>query len=43
VTTSPPYRYPGKDADVGWDERLFIHIGECSRTKGERFVGGRKP
>jgi CDGSH-type Zn-finger protein/uncharacterized Fe-S cluster protein YjdI len=34
MTASPIYRYPGKDADVTWDERLCIHIGECGRAKG---------
>jgi CDGSH-type Zn-finger protein/uncharacterized Fe-S cluster protein YjdI len=43
MSTSPLYRYPGKDADVVWDERLCIHIGECGRAKGDLFVGGRKP
>jgi CDGSH-type Zn-finger protein/uncharacterized Fe-S cluster protein YjdI len=40
---SPLYRYPGKDIDVVWDERLCIHIGECGRAKGDLFVAGRKP
>jgi CDGSH-type Zn-finger protein/uncharacterized Fe-S cluster protein YjdI len=43
MSDSPLSRYPGKDADVVWDERLCIHIGECSRAKGDLFVGGRKP
>jgi CDGSH-type Zn-finger protein/uncharacterized Fe-S cluster protein YjdI len=43
MAISPLYRYPGKDADVVWDERLCIHISECGRAKGELFVGGRKP
>jgi CDGSH-type Zn-finger protein/uncharacterized Fe-S cluster protein YjdI len=43
MSTSPISRYPGKDADVTWDERLCIHIGECGRAKGDLFVGGRKP
>ena len=37
------YRYDGKNADVFWDQRLCIHIGECGRAKGELFVRGRKP
>ncbi|MBT8493149.1 MAG: CDGSH iron-sulfur domain-containing protein [Deltaproteobacteria bacterium] len=36
-------KYEGKDADVVWDGRLCIHIGECGRASGELFVGGRKP
>ena len=39
----PVYRYPGKDIDVEWDERLCIHIGECGYSQGELFVGGRNP
>lgn len=35
--------FPGKEADVTWDGRLCIHIGECGRSDGELFVGGRKP
>ncbi len=36
-------QYPGKDVDVQWDGRLCIHIGECGRSKGDLFVGGRDP
>jgi CDGSH-type Zn-finger protein/uncharacterized Fe-S cluster protein YjdI len=36
-------RYPGRDVEIAWDERLCIHIGECGRAAGELFVGGRKP
>jgi CDGSH-type Zn-finger protein/uncharacterized Fe-S cluster protein YjdI len=43
MSSSPIFRYPGKDADVTWDQRLCIHIGECSRAFGDLFVGGRKP
>jgi CDGSH-type Zn-finger protein/uncharacterized Fe-S cluster protein YjdI len=43
MSRSPISRYPGTDADVTWDERLCIHIGECSRAKGDLFVAGRKP
>lgn len=43
MTKTPIYRYPGKDVDVTWDERLCIHIGECSRAQGDLFVGGRQP
>lgn len=35
--------YPGEKADVQWDERLCIHIGECGRADNSLFVGGRKP
>lgn len=43
MTKTPIYRYPGKDVDVTWDERLCIHIGECGRAQGDLFVGGRQP
>ncbi|MEZ4272067.1 MAG: CDGSH iron-sulfur domain-containing protein [Myxococcota bacterium] len=36
-------KYTGNSADVLWDERLCIHVGECGRAKGDLFVGGRKP
>ena len=36
-------RYEGKDADVCWDSRLCIHVGECGRSQDELFVGGRDP
>lgn len=35
--------YPGASADVQWDGRLCIHIGECGRANNDLFVGGRKP
>ena len=37
------FRYPGTDIDVTWDRRLCIHVGECTRAKGEVFVSGRDP
>ena len=37
------HTYEGETADVTWDGRLCIHIGECGRAVGELFVGGRKP
>ena len=43
MTHSPIHRYPGQDVDVTWDERLCIHIGECSRAQGDLFVAGREP
>jgi CDGSH-type Zn-finger protein/uncharacterized Fe-S cluster protein YjdI len=36
-------KYQGRDADVSWDGRLCIHIGECGRAQNELFVGGRQP
>ncbi len=39
----PIYRYKGTHADVFWDERLCIHVGECGRAQGDLFVGGRDP
>jgi len=35
--------YDGAQADVHWDERLCIHIGECGRAKNDLFVGERQP
>lgn len=37
------YDFPGNKVDVEWDGRLCIHIAECGRSKGDLFVGGRKP
>ena len=37
------FRYEGKDGQVAWNGRLCIHVGECGRSEGELFVGGRKP
>lgn len=35
--------FPGENGTVRWDARLCIHIGECGRSEGELFVGGREP
>ena len=35
--------YEGADADVQWDGKLCIHIGECGKAQGDLFVGRRKP
>ena len=35
--------YEGENADVCWDGRLCIHVGECGRAKNELFVSGRDP
>ncbi len=43
MSSAPIFRYPGKDADVTWDQRLCIHIGECGRAKGDLFITGRNP
>lgn len=37
------FNYGGTEADVHWDGRLCIHIGECGRAKNDLFVGGRQP
>ncbi|MBW2376502.1 MAG: CDGSH iron-sulfur domain-containing protein [Deltaproteobacteria bacterium] len=37
------FNYDGAQADVHWDERLCIHIGECGRAPNDLFVGGRQP
>ena len=38
-----PHTYPGTAVDVVWDGRLCIHVGECTRARGELFESGRKP
>jgi CDGSH-type Zn-finger protein/uncharacterized Fe-S cluster protein YjdI len=35
--------YEGAAADVHWDGRLCIHIGECGRANNDLFIGGRQP
>jgi len=35
--------YPGKDINVTWNGHLCIHIGECGKSEGDLFVGGRDP
>ena len=37
------FDYPGEQADVHWDGRLCIHVGECGHANGELFVDGRQP
>ena len=37
------YKFDGEQLDVSWDGRLCIHVGECTRAKGELFVSGREP
>lgn len=36
-------KFQGKEINVEWDGRLCIHIGECGRSTGDLFVGGRNP
>jgi CDGSH-type Zn-finger protein/uncharacterized Fe-S cluster protein YjdI len=36
-------KFGGEEIDVEWDGRLCIHIGECGRSTGDLFVGGRNP
>jgi len=43
MTEKKVFDYEGAEADVHWDGRLCIHIGECGRAKNELFVGGRQP
>ncbi len=35
--------YPGKEVDVTWNGALCIHVGECGRSEGALFEGGRDP
>ena len=37
------FKYDGERADVYWDGRLCIHVGECGRAQGDLFVNGRQP
>ena len=37
------YEFPGKQVNTSWDERLCIHVQECTRARGELFKSGRKP
>lgn len=37
------FKYDGTQLEVSWDSRLCIHVGECTRAKGELFVSGRDP
>jgi len=37
------YIYPGEEINVSWNQALCIHIGECGRSQGDLFIGGRQP
>ena len=37
------HSYRGAAVEVTWDQRLCIHVGECTRARGAIFVSGRKP
>lgn len=37
------FTYPGAETTVMWDGNLCIHVGECGRSSGGLFVGGRQP
>ncbi len=41
--TSKTHSYPGKAISVTWDGKLCIHVGECGRSAGPLFEGGRTP
>lgn len=41
--SKPIKQYPGSDADVRWDGRLCIHVGECGRSNDSLFETGRDP
>ena len=41
--TKKVYDFEGEKIDAVWDGRLCIHVGECTRAKGELFKSGRKP
>lgn len=37
----PRYIFRGSDLDITWDERLCIHVGECTRAEPKCFGGGK--
>jgi uncharacterized Fe-S cluster protein YjdI/CDGSH-type Zn-finger protein len=41
--TKKTYKYSGEKVEATWDERLCIHVQECTRAKGELFKSGRDP
>lgn len=41
--SGPLYVFRGTDLDVTWDERLCIHVSECTRAEQRCFGGGEKP
>lgn len=41
--SGPLYVFKGEDLDVVWDERLCIHVGECTRADAGCFGGEAKP
>ena len=42
-TQDKNFTYPGADATVRWAGDLCIHVGECGRSVGALFEGGRTP
>ena len=40
---SKVFEYEGEKANVVWDGRLCIHVGECGRSDDELCAGGRRP
>ena len=43
MSDNPIKVYPGEQAQVAWDGRLCIHVGECGRATNQLFEGGRNP
>ena len=41
--SSKIFKFEGQKLEASWDGRLCIHVGECTRAKGELFVSGREP
>ena len=37
------FTFAGSAVDVTWDQRLCIHVAECTRAREEIFVSGRTP
>ncbi|MEA1048845.1 CDGSH iron-sulfur domain-containing protein [Lamprobacter modestohalophilus] len=37
------HAFEGNEIDVHWDQRLCIHVGECTHADNSLFEGGREP
>lgn len=43
MSDAPIKKFEGKDIDISFDSRLCIGVGECGKSAGDLFVGGRDP
>ena len=37
------FEFGGENVDVSWDGRLCIHVGECTRAKGDTIGTFQRP